>query len=238
MKILLGVFSCHKYDYKFDDGCTKDWFIRRNVDRVSALRDTWLKDVTVDYKIFKGRIPKDTTRTSLQDEVFLDAPDDYQHSSQKLKALVQYALEKGYDAIAKADDDIYLHWDRFMANLPTSDYVGGGPSSFAAGCFYCLTRRAMERVVANPCFRWQEDYWVGSCLENARIPLVKDSRYYIAPSTQSCQYVSDEALYKPHSHISIHSLSPIQMREYHEFIKTHRLINGRAGGAFNTTQFS
>ena len=216
MKVLLAIFSCHKYDYKFDDGCTKDWFTRTNVDRVGALRDTWLKDVTVDYKIFYGAGAK---RAAEKDEVFLNAPDDYQHSSQKLKALVQYALEKGYDAIAKSDDDIYLHWDRFMTNLPISDYVGGGPSGFAAGCFYWLSAEAMRLLVQQPCFRWQEDYWVGSVLENARIRLVKDSRYYIAPSTQSCQYISDEALYKPHSHISIHSLSPTQMRAYYKFIK-------------------
>src|ERR1035437_7889342 len=195
MKVLLAIFSCHKYDYKFDDGCTKDWFTRTNVDRVGALRDTWLKDVTVDYKIFYGQ---GGTRPPQDDEVYLSAPDDYQHSSQKLKALVQYALEKGYDAIAKSDDDMYLHWDRFMTNLPISDYVGGGPSGFAAGCFYWLTLRAIEEVVAHPCVRWQEDYWVGSCLEKARIPLVKDSRYYIAPSTQINQWITDEALYMPH----------------------------------------
>ena len=45
MRILLAVFSCHRYEYPPDD-----WFKRPVVDRVSALRDTWLKDVTIDYK--------------------------------------------------------------------------------------------------------------------------------------------------------------------------------------------
>jgi hypothetical protein len=211
MKILLAIFSAHKYDYIDPQGLIKDWFTRPNVDRVSALRDTWLKDVTVDYKIFKGR----RIGTPLTDEVWLDAPDDYFHSSQKLKALVRYALDQGYDALVKVDDDTFVLWDRFMANLPTSDYVGGGPSGFAAGCFYWLSRRAMEVVVQQPCFRWQEDFWVGCCLENAKIPLVKDPRYYIAPSTQTCQYIADADLYKPHQYISIHSLSPEQMRAYH-----------------------
>ena len=216
--ILLGIFSCHRYDYKFDNDTMKDWFVRPNVDRVSALRDTWLKDVTVDYKIFKGRrvgLHDTAVHIRPSDEVWLDAPDDYQHSSQKLKALVQYALAGGYDAIVKVDDDVYLHWDRFMANLPISDYVGGGPSGFAAGCFYWLSRRAMEVLIQQPCFRWQEDFWVGCCLENARIPLVKDVRYHIAPSTQTCQYIADMELYRPHQYISIHSLSPEQMRAYH-----------------------
>src|ERR1017187_7510510 len=109
MKIILAIFSCHKYDYIDPKGLMKDWFIRPNVDRVSALRDTWLKDVTVDYKIFYGVQPGErVNRAPLEDEVFLNAPDDYYHSSQKLKALAQYALEGGYDYVLKIDDDMWV----------------------------------------------------------------------------------------------------------------------------------
>src|ERR1017187_3958387 len=103
MKILLVIFSCHQYNYKFDNQCMKDWFIRPDVDRVSALRDTWLKDVTVDYIVVKGR--PTARQEPLPDEIFVDAPDDYQHSSLKLKELVQYALALGYGYILKIDDD-------------------------------------------------------------------------------------------------------------------------------------
>lgn len=216
MKILLGIFSCHKYDYKFDDDCTKDWYVRPNVDRVSALRDTWLKDVTVDYKIFYGCGM--TSRTPLSDEVFLSAPDEYKASSQKMKALVRYALDNGYDYILKIDDDVFVYWNRLDLN-PTADYIGGGPSGFAAGCAYWLSRKAMQLLVQQPCFRWQEDYWVGCVMENEKIPFSKDARYYIAPSTQNCQYISDEALSKPNDYLSIHSLSPDQMRQYHKEIQ-------------------
>ena len=192
----------------------KDWFIRPNVDRVSALRDTWLKDVTVDYKIFYGVQPGErVNRAPLEDEVFLNAPDDYYHSSQKLKALAQYALEGGYDYVLKIDDDMWVYWERLDLQ-PTADYIGGGPSGFAAGCAYWMSARLMKLLVASPCFRWQEDFWVGCVAENNHIPFTKDARYYLAPTTQQNQYISDEALSKPNNYFSIHSLSPDQMRRY------------------------
>ena len=211
MKILLAVFSCHRYYYKFDDGLIEDWFHRTNVDRVSALRDTWLKDVTCDYKIFYGAGAK---RAAEKDEVFLNAPDGYQHSSQKLKALVQYALDHGYDYVLKVDDDVFVYWDRLNLH-PTADYIGSGPSSFASGFTYWLSAKAMRLLVASPCFRWQEDYWVGSVMENNHIPLLKDTRYFCAPTTRTNQYISDEELSKPNDYLTIHSLSPEQMRTYY-----------------------
>ena len=220
MKILLAIFSCHQYDYKFDDQNMKDWFVRPNVDRVSALRDTWLKDVTCDYKIFKGRragIHDSALHIRPSDEVWLDAPDGYQHSSRKLKTLVQYALDCGYDYVLKIDDDVFVYWDRLNLN-PTADYIGGGPSGFAAGCAYWLSKQAMQLLVQQPCFRWQEDYWVGCVMEMNHVPFTKDARYYIAPTTQKNQYISDEALSKPNDYLSIHSLSPNQMRQHYKEI--------------------
>jgi hypothetical protein len=222
MKILLAVFSCHQYNYKFDDPCMKDWYIRPDVDRVSALRDTWLKDVTVDYVVVKGR--PTAGQVPLPDEIFVDAPDDYQHSALKLKELVQYALALGYDYILKIDDDVFVYWDRILQNLPTTeDYVGGGPSGFAAGCAYWLSSKAMKLLAALPCFRWQEDYWCGCAMERHKVPFTKDARYYIAPTTQTNQYISDEALANPNEYLTIHSLSPDQMRQYH-----HKEIYGKS----------
>jgi len=218
MKILLAIFSAHKYDYKFNDPCMTDWFVRPDVDRVSALRDTWLKDVTVDYKIFYGVQPGGrVNRAPLEDEVFLNAPDGYQHSSQKLKALAQYALDNGYEYLLKIDDDVFVYWDRLNLN-PTADYIGGGPSGFAAGCAYWLSKRSMTLLADSPPFRWQEDFWVGCVMENNHIPLTKDARYFIAPTTRTNQYISDEALSNPNQYLTIHSLSPEQMRRHYKEI--------------------
>ena len=213
MKLLLGIFSCHRYDYHFDDQCMKDWYIRTDVDRVSALRDTWLRDVDCDYKIFYGR---GANREPLADEIFLDAPDDYQHSSQKLKKLVQYALETGHDRLLKIDDDTWAYWDRLKKIVLSDDYVGGGPSNFAAGFTYWLSAKAMNLLVNTSCYQWQEDFWVGRVLESHGVKFVKDPRYFVAPTTKNCQYISDEELAKPNNYLTIHSLSPDQMRRLYK----------------------
>ena len=213
MKLLLAVFSCHRYNYKDPQGLIEDWFTRPNVDRVSALRDTWLKDVTVDYKIFRGL--GNGTTIPLPDEVFLNAPDGYFQSSQKLKALAQYALNNGYDYLLKVDDDVFVYWDRLDLQ-PTADYIGGGPNTgFASGFTYWLSAEAMRFLIASPCSRWQEDVWVGCVMENNHVPLTKDARYFCAPTTRTNQYISDEGLVNPNNFLTIHSLSPEQMRTYY-----------------------
>ena len=104
MRVLLAIFTCHRYDYAASN--TKDWFTRPVADRVQGIRDTWLKDVRGDYKFFYGR-GNEAFRKS--DEVFLNAPDDYHHSAEKLRALIRYAIENNYDYVAKVDDDVWVY---------------------------------------------------------------------------------------------------------------------------------
>lgn len=222
MKILLAVFSCHRYIYRPDD-----WFKRPIVDRVSALRDTWLKDVTVDYKIFRGRRAgiHDTAVRIVPDEVFLNVPDDYEHSNEKIKAIIAYAYERGYNYIVKVDDDVYVYWDRLITAVPTADYAGGGGphyrnGQYCAGITYWLSRRAMEVLLATSLATsdtnaWAEDRWVGTSLWKKQIRCQFDDRYYVAKQTRDCQYISDEELAQPNDYLTIHSLSPNQMRSYH-----------------------
>ena len=218
MKTLLGIFTCHKYTYCDPNSLIKDWFQRPVVNRVQAVRDTWLKDVTYDYKFFYGK--PTVSRQPLPDEVFLDAPDDYLHSTPKLQALIRYTLDNGYDRLLKIDDDLFVHWDRLMANVPEGDYCGGGPfggqpfGSYCSGAIYWLSRRAMEIAISSPNGSWAEDRWLGEAMQRAGIKPNFDFRYYIAPPTRRCQYISDEALALPNDYISIHALSPEQMRRH------------------------
>src|SRR5258708_2118179 len=70
LRSLLCVYTCHRYDYT--SSTYADWFDRSvSVNRLSAIRDTWLKDVDIDYRVFFGRPPKGMDRTPLADEVFL-----------------------------------------------------------------------------------------------------------------------------------------------------------------------
>jgi hypothetical protein len=236
MKILLAIFTCHKYQYTTPGSNMKDWFTRPVTDRVSGIRDSWLKDVTGDYKFFYGR-GDEALRKS--DTVFLNAPDDYLHSAEKLKALVQWALANGYDKLVKIDDDMYVYYDRLMANVPTEDYVGSstGPvrtptgvnpgnaewwkktAIYCSGCTYWLSKKAMEVLATAPAGCWAEDRWCGETLFRNKIFSTINNRYYIAPHTRTCQYITDEELYKPNNYLTIHSLSPDQMRRYYNSLK-------------------
>lgn len=207
MKVLLAIFSCHMYNYTATD--CRDWFIRTNVDRVQGIRDTWLKDVTGDYKIFKGR----QAGTPPSDEVWLDAPDDYHHSAEKLRALIRWALDNGYEKICKIDDDVWVYYERLMANVPTEDYVGNGHGrQFAPGYTYWLSRRSMMLLDKSPAGCWAEDRWVGESLRKQQILCTHDARYHLVKPTKTNQYISDGELGKPNNYLTVHSLSPDQMR--------------------------
>jgi len=220
-RILLCLFSCHEYSYT--SAGFKDWFTRPIVDRLAGIRESWWKDITCDHKIFKGfgggRIPQ-------LDEIFVPAIDDYHHSVDKIKGIIKYALDNSYDRIFKIDDDCYLHYDRLMSNVPTADYVGSGrgwdvesskrfPTDFAPGFSYWLSHRAMEIVLKAPMGCWAEDRAVGETLKREGIRLTTDHRYHLTRPTKTCQYISDDELYKPNDWISVHSLSPQQMIKYH-----------------------
>jgi hypothetical protein len=221
-KILLGVFSCHRYEYSPDD-----WFKRPTVDRLGALRDTWLKDVTVDYKIFKGRrtgIHDTAVRLVPSDEVWLDAGDDYRHSNEKIKGVIGYALEHGYDYLIKIDDDVYCYWERMNLN-PTDDYIGGGGPAYrgqyCAGITYYLSRRAMEilsrtSLATSDINMWAEDRWVGASLFRHQIRCAFDLRYHVSKPTRTNQYISEHELASlEDTLLTVHAMSPDQMRQYH-----------------------
>ena len=222
MKVLLAIFTCHKYEYTIAG--QRDWFTRPVTDRVRGIRDSWLKDVTGDYKFFYGQ---GSNREPLVDEVFLPVPDDYHHSYEKIKAVIKYALDNGYDYLCKVDDDVYVYYDRLMANVPTTEYVGCGrgwdvesckqfSTTFCPGFTYWLSRRAMELLAQSPAGCWAEDRWVGEALLRKGIRLTTDFRYHLCKPTKTNQYISDGELGKPNNYLTIHSLSPDQMKKHWE----------------------
>jgi len=217
LKTFLAIFSCHKYNYNLCG--MHDWFSRPVYDRLSGLRDSWLKDVDCDYKIFKGR----GACQPAPDEIFLNVPDDYYHSYLKIRGIINYTLSHGYDRLLKIDDDVYAYWDRLMEEGLVGDYSGGGGprfhgSVYCAGFTYWLSRHAMEILQGSPAGEWAEDRWVGETLFKRGIYCNFDDRYYVAPFTKTNQLITDEELYKPNAHLTIHSLSPNQMRWYYKFI--------------------
>ena len=205
-------------------GC-RDWFTRPIVDRLSGIRESWLQDVRCDYRIFKGF---GQGRTPPQDEVDLPCLDDYFHSADKLRAMFKYALDRGYDRIFKCDDDVFVYYDRLMANIPTADYVGSGrgwdvetakrfPTIFAPGFSVWYSKRAMEVLMKAPAGVFAEDRWAGEALYNKGIHLTTDFRYHLCRPSKTCQYLPESELFKPNDWLTFHSASPDQMRRLYEY---------------------
>jgi hypothetical protein len=229
MKPLLAIFSCHKYQYTDPNNqCMRDWYTRPIVDRVGALRDTWLKDVTIDYKVFRGRYadPRGVATIPPSDEIWLDAPDDYLHSAWKLQALVKWALEHGYDSLCKVDDDVFVYWDRFIKVGLEGDYSGLMNGHAANGFTYWLSKRSMEILAKSQVNNWCEDQWAGTTLDSNHIKGIRQEGYYLCPSTQTNQWITEETLSeKCDTVLSIHALSPQQMRDHYAEICQRRTDN-------------
>jgi len=56
--------------------------------------------------------------------VFLDCGDGYQDLPEKVKAILQWAYDQGYDYVAKLDDDTVLRADLWYQSFPRSDFSG------------------------------------------------------------------------------------------------------------------
>jgi len=136
VKILIAILSCQLFK---DNGNNQ------------ALYDTWIPQVKgADYKIFIGQ---GSTKTR-EDEVIVDAQDDYLHVTYKAKAMYQWAHTQGYEYIFKCFPDTYVCPSRlltsgfekydysgnFVCKPITGDYCCGG-----TGCWF--SSRAYEELI-------------------------------------------------------------------------------------------
>jgi hypothetical protein len=192
-RILIAVPVCHKFEYsRWESGDSphyeqsKAWQNKPygtdihisgngNLDRISALRDTWLKDIEpfkshVDYKLFFGT---PHPRPAEADEVFLLVPDDYAALPLKTREICKYALEHNYDYVVKCDDDSFVFVDKLIREITFNkfDYAGwcnGNVCSGGPG--YILSKRAFTLVANNfSNTSWAEDVCTGHVLTNAKI---------------------------------------------------------------------
>ena len=185
--ILVAIPTCHHLDYgKWDN--TKIWPGGTNHtsgenNRVAILRESWLKDLPVDYKLFYG---EPHPREPLSDEVFLACPDDYEHLPSKTVAICQWALANGYDYLLKVDDDACLDPSAIIPTLLQNrgDYMGHQQGNMNAGPFYWLSAKAMSFVsgITHPeSIHWAEDRMVGRVLETHDIYPTNLPNYSLTP---------------------------------------------------------
>lgn len=178
MKVLLAIVSCHT-----------------RLEFSNAIRSTWLSQSPeeLDVKFFRGR---GATREPLPDEVFLDCGDAYLDLPEKVQAIVKWAYEKGYDYVAKCDDDVVVKPKAWHASFKREDFSGWkdpgckpGEISTPWGFFYVLSRRSMELIVNallpgrpgahHAHVHGNDEAWVSSVLHYKNIFLSSDPRYFL-----------------------------------------------------------
>lgn len=157
-------------------------------ERANIARNTWALDAADsgwDVRFFVGSRPEFLGLLT-DDEVLLDAPDDYKGLRIKTQKMFAWAVARGYDRILKTDDDVYVIPSRLGDGFERYDYVGRvrGPSrendapriygsaevSFCSGFGYVLSQRAAQIVAEAPDNGdWAEDRFAGQALFRAGI---------------------------------------------------------------------
>lgn len=178
-KPLIAICTCHRFRGRAD-----------------AQRATWVKKIKdIDYKFFLGG----SNGIPGIDEVFLDVPDDYDSLPLKTQAIMKWALDHGYDAVFKCDDDTYVFPDRLLTILPTTAYEGRingsnvqlAPKGWCSGFAYWLAGEAIS-IIANagkPTHR-AEDLWVGMILNAKGIHPKTQSHFKVLSTLSSTQWYS------------------------------------------------
>lgn len=217
MKRLIGVVTCHRYQYPTqDEGAAHH--SGANELRANAIRNTWYRiwkerySDQIDLKFFLGR----AARAPQENEIFLDCADDYYSLPAKVQNMLGWARDNGYDDTLKLDDDVWLYVDRLLSDFQSTDYKGfvleSADGAYTSGTAYWLNRQSMQTVANatwNPA-EWAEDKWVGRVLSTHGIKPVHDERYQCC----HCDHCSHK--FPEDSRISSHVIDPRRMYELME----------------------
>lgn len=175
MKVLIAIVSCNDPRYY--------------PEKTNVQRETWVQDIEgADYRFFFGR----TNRKSFLDEVILGCPDDYQSLNLKTRAILEWAAERGYDAVFKCDDDSYVFPKRLLrSGIQKYDYAGcyipageiGSISypAFAGGGGYWLSARAIRLILASNLY-----YFISAEDRNIGFILAKHGIYLADNGDHTC----------------------------------------------------
>lgn len=178
MKILIAVMSCAKDQHTHQ-----------------AIRDTWGSKLQPECELVffggHGFVP------SWKDEVLIDAPDDYEHVTEKSRAMFSFALNEDYDFVLHCARDTYVDtFNLVRSGLFSYDYAGhrtaGGTEAHnvdlisnrqgkyeytSGGAGTWLSRKAMKIIVDSPWYHVADDLLYGWILGDAGISLRHDPRF-------------------------------------------------------------
>ena len=231
MKILFAVVTCHRRTYAPE----AQHHIHKNEENahVEWVRKTWLPDAEgkVDVKFFYGgELPSSSAEPPAgdhwysykPDEITLPVGDDYYSLVPKVRAVIQWAYDAGYDWLLKLDDDVYVDVDKTLAGFVPADYRGTlregqvmqyGTSEltckYACGPAYWLSRRAMRAILDSPIPATPyEDRATGYMLIQAGIPLTE--------STDLMTCLCKDCLTQPRKYIQFHVEEPAWRQRFLE----------------------
>lgn len=158
MKILIAVVTCYGRE---------DW--------ANLQRETWVPLMPVDVEFFvgKGGPSQGTTQ--------LDCDDSYQGLPEKVKAIIEWALERKYDYMLKCDDDVVLKPDILRSDFTQYDFTGhecAPKNQTPWGFNYWLSKKAMEIMSKETLPQGNNDEaWVAHAMNRHGILLHSDQRY-------------------------------------------------------------
>ena len=167
MKTLIALITCHSRGAYAD-----------------AQRDTWVKKLpeSLEYRFFLGP----SNREPKADEVFLDCDDSYGGLPSKVRAVVRWAMEHGYDYTVKIDDDTVLNPSAFLnSGYERHDFTGHVNDDKSKvlvpwGFCYVLSKRSMEIMAQAPLPPNNNDEaWTANNLVGHGIVLHNEPRYYL-----------------------------------------------------------
>jgi hypothetical protein len=253
-KILIAVPACWKFEYgrweseespRFKgakgSGYGKDIHISGRNDRISAVLDTWWRDIApfshhVTGRFFYGKpvpevfdparlIKPGQTATLFEDSVVLDVPDDYAHLPHKTNAICKWALDHGFQYLLKVDDDTLVYVDRAVREVVANrfDYAGyAHAASCTGGPGYWLSARAMRAVVESGTPQhWAEDMNVGGVMGRQNIKpthLVGHkpgfSDHWFWPEEFDATKLDEQI-------VTAHAVQPEMMRKWWEYKNGH-----------------
>ena len=149
------------------------------------IRQTWLPlfpQENMDVRFFLGR----GTGKLKDDEVSLNCDDSYEGLPEKVQCIAQWALDNGYDRMAKCDDDVVVcPRNLFLSGYHHGDFIGRFAATIGGidvpyGFLYWLSQRGMQYVVSAHLPQDNNDeWWVTRVLETNGIRLRREELYFV-----------------------------------------------------------
>lgn len=156
---------------------------RHRADWRDIIRKTWFSQVPKDRADVFFFVGNGDTISDPEGVVELNCSDEYKGLPEKVRSIVRWACERGYDHVLKIDDDVVLRPQKFLdSGFDKHDFSGGvnrpGPCPVTFGFCYILSRKSMELVKSHSLpHDFDDEKWVAHIMYANGIRLMSASGY-------------------------------------------------------------